>query len=252
MEVLRGAAAGRSPDYLGAVTDTDTVAQLIRLSHRVFVADPLYTYAVRLAAATREHKQVRVGVSPRGVIALTPGRPGVRAHRRPGVRRARGRQGAHRAGLRAPAAARPGRRDARRHAGRGAAHRRSSRCAAPSPAASPGLTVRLTARGYGLLVAGVAAAGAPASASATRSWPRSAAPASSRWPARSAFVAWRPRLTVDRAVDPDRVTRGEPSQVTLEHRQRQPVLRRQPRRPRPVCARAAACRYRWSGCGPAG
>ena len=71
VEVLRGAAAGRSPDYLGAVTDTDTVAQLIRLSHRVFVADSLYTYAVRLAAATRENKQIRVGVSPRGVIALT-------------------------------------------------------------------------------------------------------------------------------------------------------------------------------------
>jgi MoxR-like ATPase len=71
VEVLRGAAAGRSPDYLGAVTDTDAVAQLIRLSHRVFIAEPLYTYAVRLAAATREHKQVRVGVSPRGVIALT-------------------------------------------------------------------------------------------------------------------------------------------------------------------------------------
>jgi MoxR-like ATPase len=71
VEVLRGAAAGRSPDYLGAVTDTDTVAQLIRLSHRVFVTDSLYTYAVRLAAATRENKQIRVGVSPRGVIALT-------------------------------------------------------------------------------------------------------------------------------------------------------------------------------------
>jgi MoxR-like ATPase len=71
VEVLRGAAAGRSPDYLGAVTDTDTVAQLIRLSHRVFVADSLYIYAVRLAAATRENKQIRVGVSPRGVIALT-------------------------------------------------------------------------------------------------------------------------------------------------------------------------------------
>ena len=46
VEVLRGAAARRSPDAL-------------------------YTYAVRLAAATRTHAQVRVGVSPRGVIALT-------------------------------------------------------------------------------------------------------------------------------------------------------------------------------------
>jgi len=35
------------------------------------VADALYTYAVRLAMATRTHPQVRVGVSPRGVIALT-------------------------------------------------------------------------------------------------------------------------------------------------------------------------------------
>ena len=33
--------------------------------------------------------------------------------------------------------------------------------------------------------------------------------------ARSAFVAWRPRLTVDRVADPDRVMRGEPSGVAL-------------------------------------
>ena len=71
IEVLRGAAAGRSPDSLDAVTDTRVVAQLIRLAHRVHIADPLYAYAVRLAAATRGHAQVRVGVSPRGVIALT-------------------------------------------------------------------------------------------------------------------------------------------------------------------------------------
>jgi MoxR-like ATPase len=71
IEVLRGASAGRSPDYLGAVTETEAVARLIRLAQRVFIADVLYAYAVRLATATREHKQVRVGVSPRGVIALT-------------------------------------------------------------------------------------------------------------------------------------------------------------------------------------
>jgi MoxR-like ATPase len=51
VQVLKGAAAGRSPDYLGAVTDTETVAAMIRLAHRVYVADPLYAYAVRLAAA---------------------------------------------------------------------------------------------------------------------------------------------------------------------------------------------------------
>lgn len=41
------------------------------MARRVHIAEPLYAYAVRLAAATRTHPQVRVGVSPRGVIALT-------------------------------------------------------------------------------------------------------------------------------------------------------------------------------------
>jgi MoxR-like ATPase len=71
IEVLRGAAAGRNPDALDPVADTGLVGQLIHLAHRVHIADPLYAYAVRLATATRNHPQVRVGVSPRGVIALT-------------------------------------------------------------------------------------------------------------------------------------------------------------------------------------
>jgi MoxR-like ATPase len=70
VEVLRGAAV-RSPDALDPVTDTVTVGEMIRLVQHVHVADALYTYAVRLATATRNHPQVRVGVSPRGVIALT-------------------------------------------------------------------------------------------------------------------------------------------------------------------------------------
>ena len=70
VEVLRGAAL-RSPDNLEPVTDTATVGEMVRMAQHVHVADPLYTYAVRLATATRNHPQVRVGVSPRGVIALT-------------------------------------------------------------------------------------------------------------------------------------------------------------------------------------
>jgi MoxR-like ATPase len=71
VEVLRGAQVGRSPDSLEPLTDTNAIAQAITLARRVYLADPLYTYAVRLATATRNHPQVRVGVSPRGVIALT-------------------------------------------------------------------------------------------------------------------------------------------------------------------------------------
>jgi MoxR-like ATPase len=70
IEVLRGANI-RSPEAIDPICTTDTVAEAVRLAQRVHIADPLYAYAVRLATATREHKQVRVGVSPRGVIALT-------------------------------------------------------------------------------------------------------------------------------------------------------------------------------------
>jgi MoxR-like ATPase len=70
VEVLRGA-ANRSTDTLEPVTDTATVGEMVKMALRVHIADPLYIYAVRLAAATRNHPQVRVGVSPRGVIALT-------------------------------------------------------------------------------------------------------------------------------------------------------------------------------------
>ncbi|HEX5543446.1 MAG TPA: MoxR family ATPase [Micromonospora sp.] len=70
VEVLRGATV-RSPEALEPVTNTATVGEMIRLAQRVHIADPLYAYAVRLAAATRGLPQVRVGVSPRGAIALT-------------------------------------------------------------------------------------------------------------------------------------------------------------------------------------
>ncbi|MEU7617357.1 MoxR family ATPase [Micromonospora rifamycinica] len=70
IEVLRGATV-RSPDSLQPVTDTATVGEMVRMARRVHIAEPLYGYAVRLATATRQHPQVRVGVSPRGVIALT-------------------------------------------------------------------------------------------------------------------------------------------------------------------------------------
>ncbi|BCB83121.1 MoxR-like ATPase [Phytohabitans suffuscus] len=70
IEVLRGATM-RSPEALEAIADTAMIGQMIAMAQRVHIADPLYAYAVRLASATRNHPQVRVGVSPRGVIALT-------------------------------------------------------------------------------------------------------------------------------------------------------------------------------------
>jgi uncharacterized protein (DUF58 family) len=74
--------------------------------------------------------------------------------------------------------------------------------------------VRLTARGYGLLVAGVVLLvlgfrfGYPELAVLGCGGVVAVAGA-------LAFVAWRPRLTVAREADPDRVMRGESSRLTL-------------------------------------
>jgi MoxR-like ATPase len=71
VDVLRAARAGHTPEQLPALADTETLKALIGLTSRVHLTDALYAYAVRLAAATRTHPHVRVGVSPRGGVALT-------------------------------------------------------------------------------------------------------------------------------------------------------------------------------------
>ncbi len=71
VEVLRGGAARRTPEELPEVTDTATVTTLIELARRVYLHDAVYHYVVKLAQVTREHRDLRLGLSPRGAIALT-------------------------------------------------------------------------------------------------------------------------------------------------------------------------------------
>jgi uncharacterized protein (DUF58 family) len=75
--------------------------------------------------------------------------------------------------------------------------------------------MRITARGYGLLVAGILLLGT----GFLFGYPELAALGCAGVVAvlgALAFVAWRPRLTVVRTADPDRVMRGEPSGVRLD------------------------------------
>ena len=71
VEVLRGGAARLTPEALPQITDTATIVAMAELAQRVFVHDVAYHYIVRLAHATRRHPDVRLGLSPRGAIALT-------------------------------------------------------------------------------------------------------------------------------------------------------------------------------------
>ena len=71
VDVLRGGASRRDPDDLREITDTGSISAMSQLAARVYVHDVAYHYIVALARATRTHGDVRLGLSPRGAIALT-------------------------------------------------------------------------------------------------------------------------------------------------------------------------------------
>ena len=50
--------------------DIDTLQTLIAACEQVHMADAVYTYTAELAEATRKQPMVRLGISPRGVMAL--------------------------------------------------------------------------------------------------------------------------------------------------------------------------------------
>ncbi|WP_233510229.1 AAA family ATPase [Actinomadura craniellae] len=69
LALMRGGAA-RSPDTIEPRTDTRGVALMGELAGRVHVHDHIYEYVLKLARHTREHPDLRLGVSPRATAAL--------------------------------------------------------------------------------------------------------------------------------------------------------------------------------------
>ncbi len=63
--------AGISPlTEMANVLDLDELLRLQEAAIEVYVAPSLYDYVARIASATREHRQVSLGVSPRGALML--------------------------------------------------------------------------------------------------------------------------------------------------------------------------------------
>ena len=58
------------PEELEPVTDAETVAAWIQELNRIHVAGELQGYIVDLVEATRHHRDLMLGVSPRGALAL--------------------------------------------------------------------------------------------------------------------------------------------------------------------------------------
>jgi MoxR-like ATPase len=69
VDILRGATT-RSPEQLEPVTSPEHIVAAIAIAQRIAVADVLYEYIADLCRATREAPDLRLGVSPRGGIAL--------------------------------------------------------------------------------------------------------------------------------------------------------------------------------------
>ncbi len=57
-------------DSVKAVADAGFITQLQEYIDNIYVDDRIYEYIVELAAATRNHPYVKLGVSPRGTLAL--------------------------------------------------------------------------------------------------------------------------------------------------------------------------------------
>jgi MoxR-like ATPase len=70
LRAIRGDTAGTTPDDLPAVIDPGSLRELITDVRRLHVDQEISSYAVRLAAATRTHPDIRFGASPRGSIGL--------------------------------------------------------------------------------------------------------------------------------------------------------------------------------------
>jgi len=56
---------------IGAVATVDDLLEARREIASVYVSDEVRDYIVRLVRGTRENEKIKMGVSPRGVVALT-------------------------------------------------------------------------------------------------------------------------------------------------------------------------------------
>ena len=68
--LLKARRTGNPLDKVIPVAGTDTLLRMRQEVENIFVSDTLYEYVVALTNATRHHGSVKLGVSPRGSLAL--------------------------------------------------------------------------------------------------------------------------------------------------------------------------------------
>jgi MoxR-like ATPase len=70
VEVVNNGTRGRTPEQLQPVINTSDLLQMIQVASEVYLAPAITSYIVTITAATRSMPELRLGVSPRGSLAL--------------------------------------------------------------------------------------------------------------------------------------------------------------------------------------
>ncbi|HOR22848.1 MAG TPA: MoxR family ATPase, partial [Ruminococcus sp.] len=68
--ILRSKFNANPLESVQAVTDAGSILELQDYIANIYIDDRIYEYIVSLAAATRNHPMLKLGVSPRGTLAL--------------------------------------------------------------------------------------------------------------------------------------------------------------------------------------
>ena len=69
--MMKGQRIHHPLDDLESVSDVAEIQAMQKLVHEISVHDRVYDYVLRLAHATRQHRQLALGLSPRGALTLT-------------------------------------------------------------------------------------------------------------------------------------------------------------------------------------
>ncbi len=70
IDMLKSKQRRVSTDEVNAVASAEAVSRAVRVTDEIYVSDHVFEYIAMLAAATRKHPFVKLGLSPRGTIAL--------------------------------------------------------------------------------------------------------------------------------------------------------------------------------------
>lgn len=70
ISILKARSEGKPAADVRRIVSSEDILRMQEAAKNIYVDDKVYDYIVRLVSATREHPLIRLGISPRGTVAL--------------------------------------------------------------------------------------------------------------------------------------------------------------------------------------